>query len=151
MIRPLSSPHISARPMAVVVLCAIVVASALMGAAIDRLILRRQPASILADSGFHPLSTALRSPTPDDRRRIRAELTRELGLTRTQDSALDVIMAQRAVEFSALREEIRPRIERLVSDVRSDLEQVLTPAQRDRFRRLQRRADMDARRMSNAP
>ena len=59
-------------------------------------------------------------------------------------------MTQRAVEFSALREEIRPRVEQLVADVRSDLEQVLTPVQRERFRRLQRRGD-DAQRMSSAP
>jgi Spy/CpxP family protein refolding chaperone len=58
---------------------------------------------------------------------------------------------QRAGEFSALREEIRPRVERLVSDVRSDMEQVLTPPQRERFRRLQLRAGDDGRRMSSTP
>jgi len=60
-------------------------------------------------------------------------------------------MTQRAGEFSALREEIRPRVERLVADVRRDLEQVLTPDQRERFRRLQRRAGDDTQRMSSTP
>jgi Spy/CpxP family protein refolding chaperone len=76
-------------------------------------------------------------------------LAKELSLTPAQDSAFDAIMMQRSGEFSALREEIRPRVERLVSDVRSDMEQVLTPAQRERFRRLR---DVDtARRMSSTP
>ena len=74
-----------------------------------------------------------------------------MALTPSQDSAFEAIMMQRAGEFSALREEIRPRVERLVSDVRSDMEQVLTPAQRERFRRLQLRDGENARRMSSTP
>jgi Spy/CpxP family protein refolding chaperone len=80
---------------------------------------------------------------------VRAQFSRELGLTPAQDSAFDAIMMERAGEFSALREEIRPRVERLVSDVRSDMEQVLTPEQRERFRKLQTRRD-DAERMSSS-
>ena len=143
---------ISARILAAVVIIAIIGASVVAGVAIDRVLLRRQPApGMFPDTGFHPLSSALRSPTPEERRRLRAELSRELALTPAQDSAFDAIMMQRAGEFSALREEIRPRVERLVSDVRSDMEQVLTPPQRERFRRLQLRDGDDARRMSSAP
>lgn len=142
--------EIPARWVAVVVLGATVAASLVAGIAIDRLLLRPSATSpVLVDSSFHPLSSALRSPTPAERRRVRAELTRELALTPAQDSAFDAIMAERAGEFSALREEIRPRVERLVSDVRSDMEQVLTPEQRDRFRKLQMRRD-DAQRMSSS-
>lgn len=139
-----------ARSLAVVVITAIVVASVFAGIAIDRIVLR--PAStpaVLPDSGFHPLSSALRSPTPQERQRLRAELSRQLALTPAQDSAFEAIMAHRAGEFSALRDEIRPRVERLVSDVRSDMEQVLTPAQRERFRQIQMRRD--AERMSSTP
>jgi Spy/CpxP family protein refolding chaperone len=143
--------YVPARALAVIVIVAIIVASVVGGIAIDRVVLR-PPATptVLADTGFHPLSSALRSPTPEERRRIRNELARELNLTPAQDSAIDAIMMQRANEFSALREEIRPRVERLVSDVRSDVEQVLTPAQREHYRRLQLRGD-DARRMSSTP
>jgi hypothetical protein len=141
-----------ARWVAVVVIVAIIGASVVAGVALDRVVLKGPPApTMFADTGFHPLSSALRSPTPEERRRIRAELTRELGLTAAQDSTIDAIMMQRAGEFSALREEIRPRVERLVSDVRSDMEQVLTPPQRERFRRLQLHSGDDARRMSSAP
>jgi Spy/CpxP family protein refolding chaperone len=133
-------------------MAAIMIVGVVAGVAIDRLLLGpRTQTAVFPDTGFHPLSSALRSPTPEERRRLRAELTRQLGLTPSQDSAFEAIMMQRAGEFSALREEIRPRVERLVSDVRSDMEQVLTPAQRERFRRLQLRDGGDARRMSSAP
>lgn len=144
--------HMPARSLAVVVMLAILVAGIVAGVTIDRMLLN-SPArtAVFPDTGFHPLSSALRSPTPEERRRLRAELSRQLALTPSQDSAFEAIMMQRAGEFSALREEIRPRVERLVSDVRSDMEQVLTPAQRERFRRLQLRDGGDARRMSSAP
>jgi len=145
------SAYLPARALAVIVISAIILASVVAGVAIDRVLLRAPAApTMLADTGFHPLSSALRSPTPEERRRLRNELARELSLTPAQDSAFDAIMMQRAGEFSALREEIRPRVERLVSDVRSDMEQVLTPAQRERFRRLQLRGVDDARRMSSS-
>jgi Spy/CpxP family protein refolding chaperone len=143
---------VPARALAMVVILAIIGASVVAGVAIDRVLLGRRAApAMFPDTGFHPLSSALRSPTPEERRRLRAELSQELALTPAQDSAIDAIMMQRAGEFSALREEIRPRVERLVSDVRSDMEQVLTPSQRERFRRLQLRDGRDARRMSSAP
>lgn len=141
-----------ARSLAVVVMAAILLAGIVAGMAIDRVLLT-SPArtAVFPDTGFHPLSSALRSPTPEERRRLRAELSRQLALTPSQDSAFEAIMMQRAGEFSALREEIRPRVERLVSDVRSDMEQVLTPAQRQQFRRLQLRDGGDGRRMSSTP
>lgn len=148
--RKVFNAYVPPRSLAVIVIAAIIVASIVGGIAIDRVLLQTRAPTMLADTGFHPLSSALRSPTPEERRRIRNELARELNLTPAQDSAIDAIMMQRASEFSALREEIRPRVERLVSDVRSDMEQVLTPAQREKYRRLQLRGD-DARRMSSTP
>lgn len=142
--------HLPARSLAVVVMAAIMLVGIVAGVAIDRVLLASPArAAVFPDTGFHPLSSALRSPTPEERRRLRAELSRQLKLTPSQDSAFEAIMMHRAGEFSALREEIRPRIERLVSDVRSDMEQVLTPMQREQFRRLQQR-DSDAQRMSSA-
>lgn len=144
-------PRVPARPLAVVVICAIVLASAFAGVAVDRVVLRASRAEpVFPDTGFHPLSSALRTPTLEDRRRLRAELTRELGLSAAQDSAVDAIMTRRAGEFSALRDEIRPRVEKLVANVRGDVEQLLTPAQRERYRRLQNRAGDDSRRMSSS-
>ena len=146
------SRTMSPRPLAVLVIVGALLVGVVAGAAADRLLSRRHaPSSILGDSSFHPLSSALRSPTPEERRLIRAELSRALALTAAQDSAVDAIMTQRASEFGVLREEIRPRVERLVADVRRDVEHVLTPSQRERFRRLQQRPAADAQRMSSTP
>ncbi|HKO15915.1 MAG TPA: hypothetical protein VJU87_06730 [Gemmatimonadaceae bacterium] len=142
----------ASRPLAVLVLSALVIASALAGAAADRLVRSGgSRAVLLGDTTFHPLSSALRAPTPTERLALRTELARELALTPAQDSAVEAIMAQRAGEFQALREEIRPRVDRLVADVRQDIEQVLTPDQRSRFRVLQQREPGQALGMSRTP
>ncbi len=67
------------RWLAIGVLGALVIGSALAGAAIDRLLPHeRQGAVGLPDTAFHPIESILRSPTAADRRAIRAELTRQL-------------------------------------------------------------------------
>lgn len=145
-------PRSSSRPLAVLVISALMLGSALAGAAVDRYFVRRSTRPpILGDTTFHPLSSSLRSPTPAERRAIREELSRQLALTPAQDSAVDAIMIERSGEFRALRDEIRPRVDRLVADVRRDLEQVLTPTQRARFRQLQQREHEEALGMSGNP
>jgi hypothetical protein len=62
-----------------------------------------------------------------------------LHLSLSQDSAIDRIMSERSGEFSALREELRPRVEHLVTNVRADIEKVLTGTQREAFRAIQQR------------
>ena len=130
----------TARARAMLVLGALVVASGIAGAAIDRTLVRRhERLDAFHDTTFHPLSTILRSPTPADRQQYRAQLARALDLTASQDSAIDRVMSERAGEFNALRDEIRPRVDRLVTDVRAGIERVLTDRQREEFRRLQQR------------
>jgi hypothetical protein len=129
------------RFLAVVVLCALALGSGLAGAALDRM-LRRRPAPAPAtiafpDTTFHPIESILRSPTDADRRAIRAELTRQLQLSPQQADTIDSIMNRRSGEFRALRDEMRPRVQQLVDAVHASIEQVLTPAQREQFRRMQ--------------
>lgn len=128
------------RTRAAVVLLFVALGSGVAGAAVDRLYLHLRPTTaMLRDTSFHPLSQALRAPTDEDRRHLREELRRELDLTAEQDSAIHVIVTERSGEFSALRDAMRPRVERLVHDLRSEIEQVLTPEQRTRFRSFQER------------
>src|SRR3989440_12116032 len=116
---PLRKFEVQPRSLAVIVIAAIIIASVVAGVAIDRVLLRRPSApTMLADTGFHPLTSALRSPTPEERRHLRSELTRELALTPAQDSAIDSIMMQRAGESSAARAEVVPRVLREVSRLR---------------------------------
>ena len=129
----------STRARAIIALGAIVVASAFAGAAADRAIVRAARTNAIYDTTFHPLSSILRSPTAADRLEYREQLKRALNLSAGQDSAIDRIMSERAGEFTALREELRPRVDHLVSDVRTDIERVLTDRQRNQFRALQQR------------
>ena len=126
------------RFLAVVVLAALALGSGLAGVAIDRALLRPPtPAVAFPDTAFHPIESILRSPTDADRRAIRLQLTRQLSLTPEQADTIDSIMNRRSGEFRALRAEIRPRVQGLVDSVHASIEQVLTPAQRDIFRRMQ--------------
>ena len=130
------------RWVAVAVLCVIALGSGLAGAALDRLALRADASPIaFPDTSFHPIESILRSPTADDRRAIRAELTRKLRLTPAQADTIDSIMNRRSGEFRALRDEMRPRVQQLVDDVHASIERVLTPEQRAEFRRMQPTAD----------
>ena len=124
------------RALAALLIAFVAIVGGIAGAAIDRAVVHRVPVT-LTDTSFHPLSQALRVPTDADRRRLREELSRELKLSPAQDSAIDSVMKRRSGEFNALRDELRPRVERLVLDVRADIEQTLTPEQRIRFRALQ--------------
>jgi len=129
----------SNRTRALVALVALVVASGVVGAAIERAVTRPPVVDTLGDTTFHPLSSILRSPTDADHLRYRRELSQALALSAAQDSAIDSIMSTRAGEFNALRDEIRPRVDLLVTSVRADIEKTLTTEQREKFRALQRR------------
>jgi hypothetical protein len=136
------------RFLAVVVLCALALGSGLAGAAIDRMLHTRPapPPIAFPDTTFHPIESILRSPTDADRRAIRAELTRQLHLSPQQADTIDSIMNRRSGEFRALRDEMRPRVQQLVDAVHASIEQVLTPEQRDQFRRMQPSRDTSANR-----
>ena len=131
--RPGSLPP---RAVAALLIAFVAIVGAVAGAAIDRVLVERTKPALI-DTTFHPLSQALKVPTEDDRRRLREQLSSNLGLTAAQDKTIDSIMNSRSGQFNALREELRPRVERLVQDVRTDIEQVLTPEQRVRFHTLQ--------------
>ncbi|MDB4876633.1 MAG: hypothetical protein JWM41_3079 [Gemmatimonadetes bacterium] len=129
----------SSRAKAIGVLVALVLSSGIAGAAIDRAVVRAERRDTLSDTAFHPLSSMLRSPTAADRLLFREQLKRALNLSASQDSAIERVMSERAGQFSALRDELRPRVDHLVTDFRADIEKVLTDRQRDEFRRLQQR------------
>jgi Spy/CpxP family protein refolding chaperone len=114
----------------------LLVASALLGAAVDHVAFR-PGGPLFRDSEFHPLSSVLRSPTDEDRTLVLRQLSRELELDAGQEAAIRGIMQRNSGEFQALRAELRPRVELLVTHVREQIDQVLTPAQRVRFQSLQ--------------
>jgi len=133
---PRSGRALPPRAVAALLIAFVAIVGAVAGAAIDRVLMQHKGPA-LVDTTFHPLSQALRVPTDADRRHLREQLSQNLGLSAAQDRIIDSIMNHRSGEFNALREELRPRVERLVLDVRADIEQVLTPEQRTRFHALQ--------------
>lgn len=130
--------RLAPRMLAFLVLIAVIGSAGLAGAAVDRLLVRarEQHASTLPDTGYHPLSSVLRSPTDAQRRAAREQLARQLSLTPGQVPIVDSILDSHAAAFRVLREEIRPRVEMLTSAVRADVEHVLTDTQRERYRAL---------------
>jgi hypothetical protein len=123
------------RWLAALTLVAVALASVLTGAAVDRAYMRRS-ARIVGDTAFHPLSSALRTPSDADRRQIRAELSTALDLTPEQERVIDSIMTSRSSQFEDLRASIRPRVESLLNNMRRDVETVLTEDQREKYRKL---------------
>src|SRR5262249_30226321 len=132
-----TAPRAGTRRVAIVVLSAIAVGGVFVGMALDRWLVRPR-ASTLAypDTTFHPVSSLLRSPTDSERKLIRAQLAEALELTPQQAVLVDSILDTHTASFRQLREEIRPRVEALTSSVRADVEGVLTPEQRARYRKL---------------
>jgi hypothetical protein len=112
------------------------VGCALAGAAVDRAYVHRA-VRFVGDTTFHPISSALRTPSDADRQRYRSELSSALSLTPAQNHLVDSILDHRAGQFEALRNELRPRVDSMVNAVRREIDAVLTPEQRARYRALQ--------------
>jgi hypothetical protein len=127
---------IRSKTVAIVTFVLVAGGAALAGAAIDRAYVQRST-RFVGDTTFHPISAALRTPSTADRKQYRAELSAALSLTAEQGRLVDSILDQRAGQFETLRATIRPRVDSLVTAVRDDIDAVLTPAQRERYRALQ--------------
>lgn len=76
-----------------------------------------------------------------DPREIHAEISRRLGkdleLTADQQAALDRVMSEQAEMLSAIQADVQPRMQAFLDSTRSRVDSLLTPAQRERFRRLE--------------
>jgi hypothetical protein len=126
------------RATAIGVLFAVAIASGLAGAAADRTYVKHAM-RFVGDTGFHPISSILRAPTDAERKQFRDELAEALALTPDQSRVIDSITSSHIGQFDDLRSMMRPRIEGLVNAVRTDVEKVLTPEQRTKYRQLQGR------------
>ena len=71
-------------------------------------------------------------PSPEE---LTAMLTDELQLTPSQQKQLAAIITTRRHTFAARREQVHEQFERDAGDLAGDIQQILTPAQRERFDR----------------
>ncbi len=114
---------------ATLVVAAIAGASAIAGAAIDRTFL------------VHPARRGPRSgsltPEQDARRRsdMLDRLTRDLGLTRAQNVAIDSIFTRTDSTLRTIRHEMQPRIQAALEQSRGEIAAHLDSAQRVKFAR----------------
>jgi Spy/CpxP family protein refolding chaperone len=119
------------RARAAVVVGAIVLGSALVGAAIDRgMVMRQQPHRIRGIGATTP-------PTQEqDTRRRQAALdrmTKELELSTAQRVAIDSIMQHTDSSLRAIRGEMQPRLKQLFESARAQIEARLDAEQRAKF------------------
>ena len=110
------------------VIGAVVIASGIAGAAIDRAFLARRP----------PRSDGRRGgPPPEMEQRRRAQmldkLTSELSLTPTQRSGLDSIFQRTDSTLRAIRRDAQPRIQEVFERSKADINARLDSAQRAKF------------------
>jgi Spy/CpxP family protein refolding chaperone len=82
-----------------------------------------------------------RGPSAEDRRAMRQRFDHELNLTPAQSARVDSIMKRRMAAFDSLRQEMQPRMRRMMDSTRAQIDSVLTPEQRTKFH------DMEQRRM----
>src|SRR3954452_1840050 len=111
------------RLLAVLVLLLVAVAGGLAGLAIDRrVLLPRKFEGHRFEHGPGPHG-------PRDRE-FRNRFARELGLNSDQQTRIDSIMEHQGRELRAIRHQVQPQLDSIVSRTRRQLDSVLTPGQR---------------------
>jgi Spy/CpxP family protein refolding chaperone len=115
------------------VIGALVIASAIAGAAIDRSVLAlRKPTSPRAEGGRRSFQEQ------EDHRRTEMldRMTRELSLTAPQRAGLDSIFQRTDSSLRAIRRETQPRIQQVFERSKAEVDARLDPAQREKFAKM---------------
>jgi Spy/CpxP family protein refolding chaperone len=111
------------------VIGAVVIASGIAGAALDR--------AFLARRGSRGGDGRRGGPPPEWEQRRRTQmldnLTKELTLTPTQRAGLDSIFQRTDSTLRAIRREAQPRIQQVFEQSKADINARLDPAQRAKF------------------
>jgi hypothetical protein len=113
---------------AALVIVAIIIGSALAGAAIDHAIVLRNPRRFRNLPFGGGADAAARRRTD-----MLARLTGELELRPAQRAAIDSIMLRTDSTLSTLRAEMQPRVQRVLDSSRAEIASRLDSAQRARF------------------
>jgi len=132
----MTSPSAPWRPggrlLAVLVLLLVAVAGGLAGVAIDRrVLLPRKFEGHRFEHGPGPHG-------PRDRE-FRNRFARELGLSTEQQARIDSIMEHQGRELRAIRHQVQPQLDSIVSRTRQQLDSVLTPEQRKKAEEIRRK------------
>jgi Spy/CpxP family protein refolding chaperone len=128
---PPARSGVNARLVAGLVVVLALITGILVGVAADRRMLMHWHHG----GGMSPFGGSMRGPHghggPSDA--MRQRFASELGLTPRQVAQVDSIMSRRMAERRALEDSVAPRMRSLLDSTRADIEQVLTPEQRQKF------------------
>jgi Spy/CpxP family protein refolding chaperone len=80
-------------------------------------------------------------PPPQLKSRMLERLDRELKLTPEQHTKIDSVLTRRETDLRALMAETRPRFDSIATRTRSEIQEVLTPEQREEFAKIVQRIE----------
>jgi len=122
------------RRTAALILLLVAIGGAAVGVALDRLLL------LPMHFGGRPFGPWRGGP-PSARmeRSARERFAHELGLSDSQQVRIDSLMERQMVQLRAVRGEVQPRLDSILSQTRRSIDAILTPEQRVRARDLMRR------------
>lgn len=112
------------------------------GVAADRLWLRPEAGVAAAESERRAESRSSGGEEGGEGKKESTVIKRfseELGLTASQEAKIDTILRHFRHRMKELRREVKPRYEAVVDSARSEIDDVLTEEQADRYRELLRR------------
>lgn len=113
------------------------------GVAADRLWLRPEASVAAADSERRAESRPSGGEEGGEGKKkdstVIKRFSEELGLTASQEAKIDTILRHFRHRMKELRREVKPRYEAVVDSARSEIDDVLTEEQADRYRELLRR------------
>jgi Spy/CpxP family protein refolding chaperone len=112
------------RMIAGLVLLLTTIAGGLAGVAVDRLVLLPH---MFGGRDFGPHG---RHGPPPPNHEFRDRFAHDLGLTEDQRVRIDSIMDRQMREVRAIRRQVQPRVDSIISGARRELDAVLTPEQR---------------------
>lgn len=123
----------SVRMIALLVLLLVAIAGGLAGVALDRFCF----GSRLAHGPRGPGVPGQAAPRRD--REFRNRFADEVGLTPDQQIRIDSIMDREGKELRAVRAQIQPRLDSIITRTRHKLDSVLTPEQRQKAETIRKR------------
>ena len=118
--------------LAVLVLVIAVLAGGIAGVAADRLLLLPR----MDRGAWHGPGRGHGAPRD---REFRDRFARELGLTPEQQIRVDSIMDRQGRELRAVRGQVQPQLDSIISRTRQALDSVLTPGQRKKAEAIRKR------------
>ena len=122
--------RLGGRMIALLVLLLVAIAGGLAGVALDRLYLMPRMAHGPRGHG---------GPGGPHNREFRDRFAREVGLTPDQRTRIDSIMDREGREMRAMRGQIQPRLDSIITRTRRSLDSVLTPEQRKKAEAIRKR------------